>query len=178
VVRNGPVAPRSERSSQYRHDEMSSMIVKDQQRAVMEFIATVNRGGYRPTGREINEWRLRPDPRPRRQGKLLEAAVPEIPERRVRKGPSWLESMVGSGLLAEVKRNQNVLDAFSKSYLSSINRTLDVVGKSHMSTIRNLGAEPDYEIIPGRPGRASTIRAGQAGREVSGASATAALDRA
>jgi hypothetical protein len=47
------------------------------------------------------------------------------------KGPSWLESMVGSGLLAEVKRNQNVLDAFSKSYLSSINRTLDAVGKSH-----------------------------------------------
>jgi hypothetical protein len=33
---------------------MSSMIVKDEQRAVMEFIATVNRGGAQPVERSMS----------------------------------------------------------------------------------------------------------------------------
>lgn len=62
------------------------MIVNDEQMRATGFIAFVNRGGYRPTGREINEWRLRPDPKPGGKGKLLEAEVPAVPERRVRVG--------------------------------------------------------------------------------------------
>lgn len=89
------------------------MIVKDEQRAVLEFIATVNRGGYRPTGREVNEWRLRPDPRPRRRGKLLEAAVPEVPERRIRKGPSRWEAIAAGGIQAKLKRNPAFLDSLN-----------------------------------------------------------------
>lgn len=135
------------------------MIVRDEQRAVMEFIATANRGGYRPTGREIREWRVRPDPRPRRRGELLEPAVPEVPDRRVRKRPSWLESAVGSAVLGEVARNQRILDVFGKSfpsrnYLGTVSRALDAFDSNHhLSTFRSLGLAADYEVIPGRPGR-------------------------
>lgn len=139
--------------SLYRRDEMPSMIVKDEQRVVMEFIATANRGGYRPASGEINEWRRCPDARPRRRGKLLQAAVPEIPERRVRKGPSWFESVLGVGPLAEVKRRQNILGAFSTSYLSTINRSFDVIGKNQLSILRDLGMGAEYEFVPGRQGQ-------------------------
>lgn len=61
----------------------------------MEFIAEVNRGGYRPAGRQINQWRLQPDPKPGRRGKLLEPEVPGTPSRRVRKGPSNLDLLLG-----------------------------------------------------------------------------------
>jgi hypothetical protein len=133
------------------------VIVKDEQRVVMQFIATANRGGYRPTGREVNEWRLRPDPRPRRRGKLLEAAVPEIPERRVRKGPSRLGALYAAGALADLKRNQafanSALRAFGKNYMSTIKPTLDALGTGYLGTLRSLGLQAEYEIIPGRPGR-------------------------
>lgn len=134
------------------------MIVKDEQRAVVEFIATANRGGYRPTGREINEWRTRPDPEPRRRGELLEAAVPEVPDRRVRKKPSWFESAVGSAVLGEVARNQRIFDVFgktfpSRNYLGAVSRALDVIDSNHLSTFRSLGLAAEYEVIPGRPGR-------------------------
>lgn len=132
------------------------MIVKDEQRAVLEFIATVNRGGYRPTGREVNEWRLRPDPRPRRRGKLLEAAVPEVPERRIRKGPSRWEAMAAAGIQAELKRNPAFLDslnAFSRNYMSTIKPTFQALSTGYLSAIRNLGFEAEYEVVPGTPGR-------------------------
>ena len=51
----------------------------------MDFIAAVNRGGYRPTGREINQWRLQPEQKPLRKGKLLEPEIPAEPDRCVRK---------------------------------------------------------------------------------------------
>ncbi len=85
--------------------------------------------------------------------------MPEVPEQRVRKGPSFLESIVGSHVLAEVTRNQKVFDAFGKSYLSTMNRALDInrtlgaVGTGHRGILRNLGVEPECEVIPGRPGR-------------------------
>lgn len=123
----------------------------------MEFIATANRGGYRPTGQEVNEWRLRPHPRPRRRGKLLESAIPDIPERRVRKGPSRYEALFGHGALAEFTRNRTYFDpmssAVSKYYRAAIKPTFDGVSKSYLSTFRMLGLETEYEIIPGSQGR-------------------------
>lgn len=70
------------------------MIVKQEQRRAMEFVVVANRGGYRPTGREINQWRLAPDPRPTRRGDLLEPETPAIPERRVRKSPAVLAGLI------------------------------------------------------------------------------------
>lgn len=122
----------------------------------MEFIATANRGGYRPTGREVNEWRLRPNPRPQRRGKLLEPAIPEVPERRVPKGPR-LGAMAGAGILAELKKNQAILDstfnAFNKDYLRNLQPAFDALSKSTLAAIRSLGLEQEDEVIPGRPGK-------------------------
>lgn len=129
------------------------MIVKDEQRAVMEFIATVNRGGYRPTGREINEWRLRPDPRPSRRGQLIEAAIPEVPERRVRKGPSRLGTMLGASGLAQIRMNQTILDNFTKNYMGSIKPVFEALSGGSLSAFRNVDLGAEYEIVPGRPGK-------------------------
>lgn len=51
------------------------VIVDQEQRRAMKFIAVANRGGCRPTGREINQWRLAPEPKPARKGELLQDLV-------------------------------------------------------------------------------------------------------
>lgn len=124
------------------------MIVNDEQRRALEYVATVNRGGWRPTGREINEWRLRPDPKPARKGKLLEPGVPAVPERRVRVGGSgnlWGSSP--SGLVI-----RNVLSQALQAQLHGLSSAqLFALNPSVFQAIRPLMGE--YEIIPGKPGR-------------------------
>lgn len=126
------------------------MIVNDEQRRALEFIATANRGGYRPTGREINQWRLNPDPLPARRGKLLEAAVPAVPERRVPKS----QPLVGSHVLAG-------LDTLGSSkVLADFLRQETVMGKS-LKTLATSGVfdqvnrlfAAEYRTIPGKPGK-------------------------
>lgn len=123
------------------------VIVNDEQRAVMEFIATANRGGYRPTGREVNEWRREPNPRPRRRGKLVDPGVPEIPERRVRKGLSPLQTVLGASWVEQIQKSyRSPLNAANLNYWSIIRPAVDALAPSY------LGAA-DYNVIPGRPGR-------------------------
>lgn len=124
------------------------MIVNDEQRVTLEFIATVNRGGYRPTGREVNEWRLRPQPKPRRRGELLEAAVPAVPERRVRKVPSPLGSLVNSSVMSQFNWNNAMFEAMRPN-LAGINAAL--LGFENVR--RMAGIYAGYETIPGRAGR-------------------------
>lgn len=122
------------------------MIVNDEQRRAMEFIAFANRGGYRPTGREVNEWRLRPEPRQRRRGKLLQAEVPAVPERRVRVGGSSQLDHLFEGVLSQFAGSKAAwltgLDlGFSRTFQSA----------SWASVLAGPGVK--YEIIPGKPGK-------------------------
>ncbi len=121
----------------------------------MEFIATVNRGGYRPTGREINEWRLQAEPKPARKGKLLEEEIPDVPSRRVRKGPSPFDS-----LAAGILKSQHLWrDTLTKQILPAAWPGLTGLNASAMRGIMNATRAADlalgyeYEVIPGRPGR-------------------------
>ncbi|CAN5538747.1 hypothetical protein BH23ACT6_BH23ACT6_25020 [soil metagenome] len=122
------------------------MIVNEEQRAAMGFIATVNRGGYRPTGREVNEWRLRPDVRPRQRGRLLEPAVAAVPERRVRQWPS---STAGASITS-------ALSQFA-SFSALMNSNLPPLSASTKASIAAIGRMSalglEDKIISGKPGR-------------------------
>lgn len=132
------------------------MIVNDEQMRAMDFVAFVNHGGYRPTGREINEWRLRPDPKPGGTGKLLSAEVPAVPERRVRVGgASPFDDILGGAAFRGLDVLAKQLSGISAAQLAGLNSTV-------LQTIRSAGlgsalAMPgvEYETIPSKPGRAA-----------------------
>lgn len=134
------------------------MIVNEEQYRAIQFIAEVNRGGFRPTGRQINQWRLQSDPKPGRRGELLEPEVPATPPRSVRKsGPTALEVAMGGAF----KQQSLISDALRKQIagmgaISSMNlsRTLmrDVLAASNFVN-QSLGWE--YETIPGKAGKAA-----------------------
>jgi hypothetical protein len=137
------------------------VIVSDEQRRTMEFIAVVNRGGYRPTGREINQWRLAPGPKPARRGKLLEPEIPGSPDRRIRRrkpGATGLPAFIDSAL-----KSQQIVDAATRPYLEAA-RKLAAYTESQRPDFTNMfGAsqwgglglfdEWEYETIPGRPSK-------------------------
>lgn len=127
--------------------ECIRVIVNDEQQAAMGFIATVNRGGYRPTGREVNEWRLRPDRRPRQRGRELEPAVAAVPDRRIRQGPSPWGSLVASSVLSQLG---SFNDLISSNFASAL---LPSTRASMVDLARASGLGLDYKIIPGEPGR-------------------------
>jgi len=120
----------------------------------MEFIATANRGGYRPTGREINEWRLRPDPNPASKGKLLEPEVPAVPERRVQMRPTVFGSAIDNALKAQGLWINPYLKRLAEdaqknlAYLNSSWLFRDAIGASLIA-----GFPGEYEVIPGKPAR-------------------------
>ncbi len=126
------------------------MIVNEEQRRAMEFVAAANRGGYRPTGWEINQWRLAPEPKPARKGELLEPAVPAVPERRVRKGPTALSALIANSLPASIR---------SPAWLG-INPTV-LQGFADTIRIPNWLGDVEYEVIPGRPGRPAVYAPGK-----------------
>jgi len=136
------------------------VIVNDQQRRTLEFIATVNRGGWRPTGREINEWRLRLDPQPARKGKLLEPEVPAVPERRVRiGGPTPFEPTFQRVLRAQQEETRRALSQFFlKATLGLDFASLRAVQVA-AQTIAPLTGQ--YKIIPGKPGRPAVYAPGR-----------------
>ena len=124
----------------------------------MDFIAFVNRGGYRPTGREINEWRLRPDPKPGGRGKLLEAEVPAVPERRVRVGgTSPFDNFFGrdayKGLNSIGDSLAKQLSGISTAQLAGLNSSvLRVIQSASLGGAWTMpGVE--YKTIPGKPGK-------------------------
>lgn len=134
------------------------MIVNDEQRLAMEFIATVNRGGYRPTAREINQWRLQPDPKAARKGKLLEPEVPTVPERRVRTGgASPFDNLFNSSafknwnLIGESLTKQ--LSGISAMQLAGLNssvmQAMAAVWRTNALSLPGV----EYKTIPGKPGK-------------------------
>lgn len=119
----------------------------------MEFIAFVNSGGYRPTGREINEWRLRPQSRQGRRGKLLEAEIPAEPERRVRvSGSSPLDAIWNRGALHGLNLFADSLAkqvaGINAAQLASV-RAMQSAGLTN--TLALYGGA--YETIPGKPAK-------------------------
>lgn len=109
----------------------------------MEFIATVNRGGHRPTGREINQWRLHPDPKPQRRGKLLEPEVPAVPARRIRKGRNLFGSLIDSGFLAQITGASTLVDSMQRpGFMSPAIRNM-----------LNAGLVNEDEVVPAKPGK-------------------------
>lgn len=112
----------------------------------MEFIAAANRGGYRPLGREINQWRVAPDPKPTRPGKLLVPGVPAVPSRRVKKSP------IG-GLL--VQNQRSVIGAGLQTLIDRMNPTVNMMASLQAGiSLANSGfMDTHYETIPGTPGR-------------------------
>lgn len=132
--------------------------MNDEQMRTMNFIAFVNRGGYRPIGREINEWRLRPDPEPGGKGKLLEAEVPAVPERRVRVGGvSVFDSILGGAAYKGIDligvSLAKQLSGISTAQLAGLNpsvlQAIRSAGWANALTIP--GAE--YKTVPGKPGK-------------------------
>lgn len=133
----------------------------------MEFIAAVNRGGYRPTGREINQWRLHPESKPLRMGKLLKPEVPAVPSRRVRKRKRDATGV--SAFMDSVLQHQNSGTALSQPYLNSIAKAVTSLAASGMD-YSSLGVTPplaglglfdgwEYETIPSKPGRPAVYAA-------------------
>ena len=134
------------------------VIVNDEQMRAMDFIAFVNRGGYRPTGRVINEWRLMPDLKPGGRGRLLEAEVPAVPERRVRVGGvSPFDNVLGG---ASYKGFNSIGDSLAKQ-LSGISRAqLAALNSGVVRAIQSAGLASaltmpgvEYKTIPGKPGK-------------------------
>ena len=136
------------------------MIVNPEQHRALEFIEAVNRGGYRPTGREVNQWRLQPDPKPLRKGNLLEPEVPAVPDRRVRKrqgNPTGIAAVVDN-----VLKSQRIGDVSSRQFTNSIAKMLAGLNpgrdfSAHFNTgqFEGLGLFDgwEYETIPGRSGK-------------------------
>lgn len=136
------------------------VILSPDQRRAMEFIAEVNRGGYRPSGREINQWRLQPEPKPLRKGRLMEREVPAVPDRRVRKRKGTPTGI--SAVMDTVLKAQRAADASSRQVPNSIGRALaglnanrDFSGLFNTGQFAGLGLFDgwEYETIPGKPGR-------------------------
>jgi hypothetical protein len=131
------------------------VIIAEEQRRAMEFIAAANMGGYRPTGNEINQWRLNPEPMPARKGEMLDPGTPPVPERRVRRRApsSW------SVLADFMAPHAYALNTLSRQ-LASISPTLMTeASAAAMASVSNrlhaldwLGAD-EYETIPGKPGK-------------------------
>jgi hypothetical protein len=120
----------------------------------MDFIAFVNRGGHRPTGREINEWRLRPEPEPAGKGPLLEAAVPAVPDRLVRvRGTSPFDNILGGAAY----RSLNLIsDSLAKQINAISALPLAGLNADVLQTIRRAGVimpGVEYKRIPGKPGK-------------------------
>lgn len=114
----------------------------------MEFIAAANRGGYRPTGREINQWRRAPEPKPACKGELLEPEIPAVPERRVRKpSPTFSAFMASQGIY----RNP-AYEALVRSAVLGINATAFQSIAAAFRVPSWLGSV-EGEVIPGKPGR-------------------------
>lgn len=132
------------------------MIVNQEQRRAMEFIAAANRGGYRPTGREVNQWRRAPDPKPARKGKLLEPEIPTVPERRVRKNPTALSALIaGQGIYRNPAYEALIKSVGASTWsqaLSGINPTV-LQGLANAIRIPNWLGNVEYEVIPAKPGR-------------------------
>lgn len=125
----------------------------------MEFIAEVNRGGFRPTGRQINQWRLQPDPKLGRQGRLLKPEVPGTPDRRVRVGgKSVLDGLLAGpafkhyGLLGDSLGKQ-LLPAFTSSQIAGLSSSLSQISSAILAANSNvLGVTGgEYKTIPGTP---------------------------
>lgn len=137
-----------------------TVIVNPEQRRALEFIEAVNRGGYRPTGREINQWRLQPDPKPLRKDNLLEPEVPAVPDRRVRKrrgNPTGISAVIDN-----VLKSQRIGDVSSRQFSNSIAKMLVGLNagrdfSAHLNTgqFAGLGLFDgwEYETIPGKPGK-------------------------
>lgn len=136
------------------------LIVNTEQRRALEFIATANRGGARPRACEINEWRLQPDPKPARQGKLLEPAVLAVPDQRVRTGgPTAIEQMMKNVLGTDQSGISNLLSASVQKQLANLNTSqLMGLNLSAIGAIKGAitaGMIGEYKTIPGKPGRAA-----------------------
>jgi hypothetical protein len=58
---------------------MVPVIFDDEQQRVLRYVHAANTGGYRPTSKEVEEWRARPDALPGKRGKLIRAAEPGTP---------------------------------------------------------------------------------------------------
>lgn len=126
------------------------MIVNDEQQRVMNFIATVNRGGYRPTGREVNEWRTSPLARSKRKGPLLAAAIPAVPDRRVRR-----RSSPSSGALLAGRFFSHLDRPRNNYFTSQVNLGSSLLANPLSgSWFSALGGE--YDVIPGSPGVPAT----------------------
>lgn len=126
------------------------MIVNDEQRRALQFIATVNRGGWRPSGREINEWRRNPEPKPRRKGKLLQPEVPAVPERRVR--VSGLGSVAAS--YAHLGNLGQSLGAFTKGpTLAALGLNASGFRAAEWYAKQVAPLLGEYKVIPAKPGR-------------------------
>lgn len=114
----------------------------------MEFIAAANRGGYRPTGREINQWRRAPEPKSARKGELLEPEIPAVPERRVRKiSPAFSALIANQGIY-----QYPAYDALVRSGFLGINAAaLQSIASAFRvpSWLGNI----EYEMVPGQSGR-------------------------
>lgn len=127
------------------------MILTEEQKRILEYISAVNRGGWRPSGREVKEWRRNPGRIPARKGKLLEPAVPATPARRGRK--------IKAGLLDSI--TMNPVSTTTQEFLRSMS-TIQLAGM-HQSVLARAGISPlsnvtsqlygQYEMIPGEPGR-------------------------
>ena len=138
------------------------MIIDDDQRAVMEFIATVNRVGYRPTAREINEWRRCPDRKPGRRGKLLEPEVVGTPDTQVRVGGSTVMDTVNS-VIARQNAGLAGLGGLTAAQIAGLNvskiaglnpNAVSIAARYFAKQNALLGAR--YRTIPGTPGKPAT----------------------
>lgn len=128
------------------------VIVDQEQRRAMEFIAVANRGGYRPTGREINQWRLAPEPKPARKGELLQAEIPAVPERRVRKNSTALSALIASqGAYQSPAYNALIKSIAESTRGLGLSNTL-FQGIAGAIRIPNWLGDVEYEVIPGKPG--------------------------
>ena len=120
----------------------------------MEFVVAANRGGYRPTGREINQWRRAPEPKAARKGELLEPEIPAAPERRVRKiSPASLT----------LSPAFSILMASQETYRAAYERLLLGVSTTAFQSIASAVRVPglfgnvEYEVISGKPGRPAAL---------------------
>lgn len=134
------------------------VIVNAEQRRAIKFIATANRGGSRPRGREINEWRLRPDPKPARQGELLQPEVSAVPEQRVRTGePTALEKAMQNALGTHKPGAGSLFSAAVQKQLAGLDASqllgLNSSALEAMKTAIGAGMMGEYKTIPGKPGR-------------------------
>lgn len=124
----------------------------EEQRRALEFISAANRGGYRPTGREVNEWRLRPVPTPAAKGRLLHPEVPGTPERRVRKGGSVFDQWSRGIDWPGIARGLHTLSSYADQIALPLYRN---------SGLLAAGIGLEYETIPATPGKPAVYGPGK-----------------